>query len=733
MTIRIAIIALLLVGCDSVFGLRSVDKPDDAAIDAAIATGWKAVAASYNHTCGIRADDTVWCWGGNDSQEIGIASPAGIVLEPTKVGDRRFVTISSRYLHTCAIDVEQALWCWGTGSYGGLGTGTFVAPLPQRIDGEWKQVALGAYSSCGIRTDDSLWCWGWNAAYGEVGTGLTMQQPEPVRIGSATWLDVDIGWYHSCGIQSDHSLWCWGTNYYGAFGDGPPTNSFTPRLITGAAWDDVGVTELSTCGRTTSGAMRCWGYGLQGQLGNGSAVGVTTPTPVAVDGIDVEDWVSVSAGDRHVCGIRNDGSLWCWGENVRGQLAIPTADAPRSLVPVRITGGATQWRRVDAAQSTTCAIDVDNNLWCWGGNARNQLGDGASLHPAPTLMPGTASVLATGMNQTCIIDAASRASCSGFNTYGGLGDGTQTHRSTLTPIVGPPASGWTVLAPGTNHGCGIAGGVTYCWGYNGNKALGDGSAAITRLTPGPVTGTFSALASADHTCALSGQAAYCWGYNIYGQIGNNTQVDQGTPYPSVASNVDQIVVGHHHSCARAISTGGVVCWGRNFEGEIGNGTNTHALLPVAAMTAAAGPIKLIAAGGYHTCGIATTNLLWCWGSNSYGELGLGDRAPRNVAVQVGTAQWRTVAMGSWQTCGIRTDNSLWCWGRNARGTLGIGTFLDRSLPVRVGTDADWVTLTAGFEHFCATKAGGAFYCWGGSDYGQIPDGLAWNPTPVMVP
>lgn len=145
------------------------------------------------------------------------------------------------------------------------------------------------------------------------------------------------------------------------------------------------------------------------------------------------------------------------------------------------------------------------------------------------------------------------------------------------------ATGWSALAPGNTHTCGVAAGVTYCWGDNRSKQLGDDSPALFRPTPGSVTGSFTSLASTDHTCATSGATAWCWGSNLGGEIGNGTQVTQPTPVEVVVSDVAQLVAGTHHTCARLIS-GGAKCWGAGANGELGNGLGTSSLLPTVVTT-----------------------------------------------------------------------------------------------------------------------------------------------------
>ena len=88
---------------------------------------------------------------------------------------------------------------------------------------------------------------------------------------------------------------------------------------------------------------------------------MSVPTRVGTD----TDWVRVTAGWTHTCGVRTDRSLWCWGNNGNGQLGL--GDATERLVPTRV-GAGTDWARVSSGTAHTCATRTDRSLWCWGGN-----------------------------------------------------------------------------------------------------------------------------------------------------------------------------------------------------------------------------------------------------------------------------------------------------------------------------------------------------------------------------
>jgi alpha-tubulin suppressor-like RCC1 family protein len=117
--------------------------------------------------------------------------------------------------HTCAIKTDGSLWCWGYNGYGQLGDGTnTIRYTPVPITSGVSSVALGPYHTCAVKQDGSLYCWGSNQ-YGQVGVGpVGSSVISPVEVMQDV-LTVSAGSYHTCAIKIDGTLWCWGYNYYG--------------------------------------------------------------------------------------------------------------------------------------------------------------------------------------------------------------------------------------------------------------------------------------------------------------------------------------------------------------------------------------------------------------------------------------------------------------------------------------------------------------------------------------
>ncbi|MBI2889470.1 MAG: carboxypeptidase regulatory-like domain-containing protein [Nitrospirae bacterium] len=232
-----------------------------------------------------------------------------------------------------------------------------------------------------------------------------------------------------------------------------------------------------------------------------------------------------------------------------------------------------------------------------------------------------------------------------------------------------------------------------------------------------------------HTLAVHGGALYAWGDNRYGQLGDGTRANRGTP-GRIGEESDWAAVsgGYFHSCGIR-RNGSLWCWGYNLFGQLGDGSTETRLAPV--RIGEATDWEKIEAGDRHTCGIRSGGSLWCWGGNAYGQLGTGSRGGELMPARAGAASvWRGVATGANHTCALSREGEVWCWGYNAFGQLGTGSRVDALEPARVGTERDWAVVATGWNHSCALKTDRSLWCWGADDFGQIIGG---GGAPILTP
>ncbi len=356
------------------------------------------------------------------------------------------------------------------------------------------------------------------------------------------------------------------------------------------------------------------------------------------------------------------------------------------------TGCLGPFASVDVGSSHTCAVKLDGSAWCWGYNYNGQLGDGTTTsRPNPTAVSGLGSgvvELTAGVDHTCARRTDGSAWCWGNNYRGQLGDGTTTSRTVPTAVSGF-ASGTLQLSAGEQYTCAVkTGGALWCWGFNTNGQLGDGT-TTNRTTPTALSslasGVGSVSAGNDHTCAVKTDGtAWCWGHNNLGQVGDGTTTNRTTPTAVTALGTSVLAMATSRYLTCALRTGGAVsCWGLNDKGQVGDGTTTNRTSPtaVSGMTGATG----LFAGLYFACVKKTDGSIWCWGYNLNGQVGDGTTTNRSVPTTVSGlgSGGVSVSAGGYSACARKSDDSLWCWGQNATGQLGDGSTTDRYVPVPV--------------------------------------------------
>jgi hypothetical protein len=193
--------------------------------------------------------------------------------------------------------------------------------------------------------------------------------------------------------------------------------------------------------------------------------------------------------------------------------------------------------------------------------------------------------------------------------------------------------------------------------------------------------------------------------------------------------VAAIATGGAHSCAITLS-GVTYCWGDNTWGQLGDGSLTTRTAPVLVV---GGPAFTALAGGAgHTCGLDAAGAARCWGNNATGQLGDGTRLARLTPTPVqGTPPLTSIVLGRAHTCGLTGAGAAWCWGDNTFGQLGDSSTAVRSGPVAVVGSLVFTQLAAGDDHTCGITTGGTAYCWGLNGYRQLGSGgnTCTFPTP----
>ncbi|HVT99549.1 MAG TPA: protease pro-enzyme activation domain-containing protein [Acidobacteriaceae bacterium] len=339
---------------------------------------------------------------------------------------------------------------------------------------------------------------------------------------------------------------------------------------------------------------------------------------------------------------------------------------------------------ISASASSACAVRPGGTLWCWGNNVKGGLGNGSkidSLTPVQTLVSGPVVGVSSRWLHACAILATGAASCWGSNDVGELGNGSHGN-GTDNPFPGSGPSPVGSIAAGLVHTCvAMLDGSVKCWG----QALGNGQPMEADL-PVTVAGILNAAqvsAGEDDTCALLfDQTVLCWGYNGVGQLGNGSTTDTTSPVMVQGINsAIMIASGMTHVCA-LLSNGTVSCWGDNGVGELGNGTLVNSSVPVQVSNLT--DAIAIGAGSGATCAVRASGAVVCWGGLPNSSGGLSTTPTPSPVPVSGISTARQVAVGDDNNfCAQLANGDVVCWGANFHGALGNGTTTDSLSPVAV--------------------------------------------------
>jgi alpha-tubulin suppressor-like RCC1 family protein len=376
-------------------------------------------------------------------------------------------------------------------------------------------------------------------------------------------------------------------------------------------------------------------------------------------------------------GVASPGT-WTLGDVPGDQLLEARVSDARLVIHATATGTPIRYkpRQVVAGGFSTCGLEHDDSVKCWGDSLRIGAGDTVDVStPTPTKVPLLAASLAGSLSHYCAVTATNEAWCWGVNA---LVDTSGVTTGTLQPTRMPTDITWAHLSPGGSHNCGVSlTQIAYCWGDNGSGQLGDQS-VVRRRHPTPVAGgfQFTQIASGvSHTCGIATTGvALCWGSNQFGQLGDATTATRTSPTVVSGGHAFQsIAAGEVLTCGLATNAS-AYCWG-----QVGSSART-----TPTDFAGAPAFTAITVGGGHACGLTSEGAAYCWGSNASGQVGDSSRTTRSAPVKVaGGLTFTQLSAGYAHTCGRTTEGAVACWGLNTSGELGEAPTTVRTVPRHV--------------------------------------------------
>jgi alpha-tubulin suppressor-like RCC1 family protein len=640
-------------------------------------------------------------------------------------GSKQPHMVAAGTTHTCAMRPDRTVACWGDNRYGQLGDGTeWCHWMPRTVEGlsDVVEVAAGFAHTCARLSDETVWCWGNNES-GQLGDGTQGGfRTRPVLVRDLSGVrEFALGRSHSCARLSDGTVNCWGTNDQGELLGELPIGTASPTAVPLKALSGVeeivadktgGQASGMTCVRLSDGSVRCWG--------SGSCMFDWCPEASKVP--DLSDATQIATRTDGLCALAPDGAVKCY----QFSYGLPSPGRPSPVNVIHFDGvsgiteiavtGTSTWLMHDGTVSTYNSVT-------------GQFASGPQFG-----VPEISGVveLVAGFDHACARTADSRLTCWGSSATGALGNNYGDHSHDLVQV--PAVTSVVGIAAGSSYACAVMeGGTVKCWGnsrawidYFAYRGLGGASAHDI----GGLTNAVEVALSDRHACArvFDGHVR-CWGSNEAGQLGDGNPRPGNDAPDSEVLGIDeavQVALGGRTSCAR-LRNGTVRCWGANGVG-LGDGNPVPSSDPpqtfsssVPVVVAGISTATDLAVSGSHACVSLVDGSVWCWGLNDQQQLGDGTTISRPTPVRVQEVAGATsVSVTPGSSCAGLNDGTAKCWGQR--------------LTTELHDLRSVVKVKSGYSFSCALRKDGTVSCWGVGRYGQVQaTGHGFSSEPIAVP
>ena len=233
------------------------------------------LALSDNVSCGLTTGNAAYCWGYSVSGELGGAQISGTkAFVPTAVaGGHSFVNLSAGSGSVCAVAADSTGYCWGRNNSSQLGNGgTANDSVPTAVTGGHKflSITVGPDHGCGVAADSSAYCWGSNT-YGQLGNGGFAASSVPVAVsGGLHFRALVAGQQFTCGLSGALAVYCWGANFFGVLGAARAEFRDSVPLFANVSGTRIGGAGYHMCAIDINSVLNCWGDNQSFELGDGT-------------------------------------------------------------------------------------------------------------------------------------------------------------------------------------------------------------------------------------------------------------------------------------------------------------------------------------------------------------------------------------------------------------------------------------------------------------------------------
>jgi len=349
------------------------------------------IASEKERNMVLLGNGTVKAWGNNEFGQLGDGTTTDRHTPVLVSNLTNIASVAAGAYHSMALTNSGKVWIWGRNAYGQLGDGTLTEDhLPKQVAGLSNiiSIAAGFDYSLALKNDGTVWAWGGNM-WGVIGDGTYTPQPRPVQVINLTNIvAIAAGTEHCLALKNDGTVWAWGWNANGCLGENNTiVKRSTPEQVAGLS----NITAIAANGSLhnlalkNDGTVWTWGDNMYGQLGDGSLTERYVPTQLA----SLNNITTIGTGERHSFAVKNDGALFSWGWNGNGQLGVDFISFFHQSSPVNITL-LKDVKRITGGSYHSLAQKTDGSIYTMGGNVYGQLGDGSNVlnRHVPMIVPG---------------------------------------------------------------------------------------------------------------------------------------------------------------------------------------------------------------------------------------------------------------------------------------------------------------------------------------------------------
>eukprot|EP00931_Biecheleriopsis_adriatica_P066264 TRINITY_DN4065_c0_g1_i1.p1 TRINITY_DN4065_c0_g1~~TRINITY_DN4065_c0_g1_i1.p1 ORF type:complete len:892 (-),score=176.46 TRINITY_DN4065_c0_g1_i1:172-2847(-) len=706
------------------------------------------VSCGGNHCAAVQMNPgeeggEVWMWGLGNGGRLGVERPKKMselkrLLDRSLYpADRAAKLLSDKGYQRWIVSNDIPKWSLHMPMKVNFGLGVQIA-----------QVSCGADFSLALTEKGAIFAWG-IGSYGNLGTGLIMDQWQPVQVevpDRQPCRQVAAGTKHSMALGTDGVMFSWGHGGHGRLGHGPSCDAkLLPtaiRIEGNPSFEYIAVGEAHSASIDFLGHVWCWGAGSFGRSGHGDED--DNMTPLQISSLGGQTCKQVALGVLHGLAVTRKGQLWSWGSYLcAGFGADDDQEAAAPLMDEALEGKIIV--EVAAGNFHSLALTDHGEVFSWGSGSMGRLGLGAlgpdmknSDQPTPMQVMMTPDLPLIGWTRPRGATALQTASM-----FQLLPDYLRA-RAEASQVQ-------CMVAGGMHSACIEKDGSCWLWGNGeyGQNASPEQKDFWKPVLLSPKMKVLNIALGLEH-CLMTttNMELYSWGRNQFGQLGHGTTDTICEPRQVTALAKANIVsAGEDHSVALT-PLGETYTWGNSDSGKLGHGSNMlRSSMGYPKMLKMEQRMQQVACGQQHTAMIDTSGRLFTFGAGWYGRLGQGsmdncyspkriEQVQKDEGVLRSAPSWLDVACGSFHTCSIDEKSQLWVWGRDhailESDHVPIPCLFTQIEEPGVGWKVKVLKVSAGAAHTLCVTAEGNLWGWGDNSKGQLGLGKG-SPSHVGEP